>query len=49
MQTAADVLFALNSSDFFLPVARDRDWQSAVFEHWLADAWKLLLIPPHNH
>jgi hypothetical protein len=49
VQTAADVLFALNPSDFVLPLARDRDWQSAVFEHWLADAWKLLLIPPHNH
>jgi hypothetical protein len=49
VQTAADVLFALNSSEFFLLLARDRDWQSAVFEHWLADAWKRLLIPPHNH
>jgi AcrR family transcriptional regulator len=45
VQTAADVLFALNSSEFFLLLARDRDWQSDHFERWLADAWKRLLLP----
>ncbi|HEY2650381.1 MAG TPA: hypothetical protein VGI50_00565 [Solirubrobacteraceae bacterium] len=45
VQTAADVLFALNSSEFFLLLARDRDWQSAVFEHWLADAPEAVAHP----
>jgi AcrR family transcriptional regulator len=44
--TAADVLFALNSSEFFLLLARDRQWQPDDFEHWLADAWKQLLLKP---
>ena len=48
VQTAADVLFALNSSEFFLLLARDRDWQSEQFERWLADAWKRLLLPPSD-
>jgi hypothetical protein len=45
VQTAADVLFALNSSEFFLLLARDRDWPPDHFERWLADAWKRLLLP----
>ena len=49
VETAADVLFALNSSEFFLLLARDRHWQPADFQHWLADAWKRLLLPTHNH
>jgi AcrR family transcriptional regulator len=44
VQTAADVLFALNSSEFFLLLARDRKWQPDDFERWLADAWKRLLL-----
>jgi len=44
--TAADVLFALNSSEFFLLLARDRQWQPDAFERWLADAWKRLLLKP---
>jgi AcrR family transcriptional regulator len=45
VQTAADVLFALNSSEFYLLLARDRDWQPDHFERWLADAWKRLILP----
>jgi AcrR family transcriptional regulator len=45
VRTAADVLFALNSSEFFLLLARDRDWKPDRFERWLADAWKRLLLP----
>jgi AcrR family transcriptional regulator len=50
VQTAADVLFALNSSEFFLLLARDRQWAPDDFEQWLADAWKRLLLPtPTDH
>jgi AcrR family transcriptional regulator len=45
VQTAADTLFALNSSEFFLLLARDRNWHPDQFEQWLADTWKRLLLP----
>lgn len=44
VETAADVLFALNSSEFFLLLARDRQWPPDEFERWLAGAWKQLLL-----
>jgi AcrR family transcriptional regulator len=47
VQTAADVLFALNSSEFFLLLARDRNWQPEHFVGWLAVAWiRVLLAAP---
>ncbi len=45
VQTAADVLFALHSSEFFQLLARDRHWEPDHFERWLGDAWKRLLLP----
>jgi hypothetical protein len=48
VQTAADVLFALNSSEFFLLLARDRRWPADEFERWLASAWKQLLLPSES-
>jgi AcrR family transcriptional regulator len=45
VQAAADVLFALNSSEFFLLLARDRGWPTDEIEAWLAAAWKRLLFP----
>lgn len=45
VQTAADVLFAFNSSEFFQLLARDRHWEPDHFEGWLSDAWKRLLLP----
>lgn len=41
---AADVIFAFNSSEFFLLFVRDRGWTLDFFERWLADSWKRLLI-----
>lgn len=45
IRVAADVLFGFNSSEFFLLFVRDRGWEPEVFERWLADAWKTLLLP----
>jgi AcrR family transcriptional regulator len=45
---AADVLFGLNSSEFFLLFVRDRGWEPEFFEGWLAAAWKSLLLPDHG-
>jgi AcrR family transcriptional regulator len=49
VQTAADTLFALNSSEFFLLLARDRNWPPKQFERWLADTWKRLLLQTPAH
>jgi AcrR family transcriptional regulator len=42
---AADVLFGFHSSEFYLLFVRDRGWKPDIFERWLADAWKRLLLP----
>jgi AcrR family transcriptional regulator len=44
VEEAADVLFALHSSEFFLVLARDRGWPGDEIERWLADSWKRLLL-----
>jgi AcrR family transcriptional regulator len=46
VEVAADVIWALNSSEFFLLLVGERSWDPAFFEQWLADAWKRLLLPP---
>lgn len=43
---AADVIWIMNSPEFFLLCVRDRGWSPDLFEQWLADAWKRLLLPP---
>lgn len=42
---AADVIWIMNSPEFFLLCVRDRGWSPDLFEEWLADAWKRLLLP----
>lgn len=44
-EMAADVIWAMNSSEFYLLCARDRGWSPETFEGRLADAWKRLLLP----
>jgi AcrR family transcriptional regulator len=44
-EMAADVIWAMNSSEFYLLCAHDRGWPPETFERWLADAWKRLLLP----
>ncbi len=41
---AADVVWALNSSEFYVLLTVDRGWSSHRFESWLADAWARLLL-----
>jgi AcrR family transcriptional regulator len=43
---AADLIWITNSPEFFLLCVRDRGWSPDLFEQWLADAWKRLLLPP---
>jgi AcrR family transcriptional regulator len=44
-EMAADVIWAMNSSEFYLLCVRDRGWTPESFERWLADGWKRLLLP----
>ena len=41
---AADIIWATNSSEFFLLLVRDRGWDADRFEQWLARTWKELLL-----
>jgi AcrR family transcriptional regulator len=43
---AADIIWATNSSEFFLLLVHDRGWDADRFEHWLARTWKELLLTP---
>lgn len=46
VETAADTIWLMNSPEFYLLCARDRGWSLDYFERWLAETWKLLLLPP---
>lgn len=47
VQMAADVVWATNSSEFFLLLVRERGWHPSAFQRWLAEAWiDLLLAAP---
>jgi AcrR family transcriptional regulator len=45
VELAADVIWAMNSPQFYLLYVRDRGWTPEFFEQWLVDAWKRLLLP----
>lgn len=45
VELAADVIWAMNSPEFYLLYVRDRGWTPEFFEQWLADTWKRLLLP----
>ncbi len=40
----ADIVWSLNSPEFFLLLVEQRGWAPGDFEHWLADAWIRLLL-----
>lgn len=43
---AADIIWSLNSPEFYLLLVEERGWSAAGFERWLADAWRRLLLDP---
>jgi AcrR family transcriptional regulator len=45
---AADIIWATNSSEFFLLLVRDRGWDADRFERWLGRTWKELLLKPRS-
>ena len=42
----ADVLWAMNSPEFYLLLVGQRGWSTTQFAAWLADAWASLLLQP---
>ncbi len=44
VEVAADMVWALNSSEVFVLLTAERGWSSRHFERWLADAWCRLLL-----
>ena len=45
---AADVVWALNSSELYLMLTVERGWSPPHFERWLADSWSRLLLDPKD-
>jgi AcrR family transcriptional regulator len=41
---AADVVWAMNSSEMFVLLTVDRGWSAQRYERWLADSWQRLLL-----
>jgi AcrR family transcriptional regulator len=40
----ADIIWSMNSPEFYLLLVEERGWSSQEFELWLADAWTRLLL-----
>ena len=43
-QTAADIIWSMNSSEFYILLVQQRGWSEERFESWLVDAWTRLLL-----
>jgi len=43
---AADIIWTMNSPEFYLLLVEERGWSPKEFEDWLADAWIQLLLEP---
>ena len=43
---AADIIWSMNSSEFYLLLVEQRGWSPDAFERWLGDAWIRLLLAP---
>jgi AcrR family transcriptional regulator len=43
---AADLIWSMNSPEFYLLLVEQRGWSLRDFEHWLGDAWIKLLLTP---
>lgn len=42
----ADIIWTMNSPEFYLLLVEGRGWSPKEFEHWLVDAWVRLLLEP---
>jgi AcrR family transcriptional regulator len=46
VSAAADIIWSMNSPEFFLLLVDQRGWAPEAFERWLAEAWIRLLLKP---
>ena len=46
VEEAADVLWSMNSPEFYLLLVGQRGWDPDRYRQWLADAWQRLLLRP---
>ncbi len=44
VDAAADIIWSMNSAEFYQLLVAQRGWTPARFERWLADAWARLLL-----
>ena len=42
----ADIIWSMNSPEYYLLLVEQRGWSSDEFEQWLGDAWIRLLLEP---
>lgn len=43
---AADIVWSMNSPEFYLLLVEQRGWSVEEYSDWLADAWIRLLLEP---
>ena len=41
---AADIIWSMDSPEFYLLLVEQRGWSLESFERWLAEAWSRLLL-----
>jgi AcrR family transcriptional regulator len=46
VDAAADIIWSMNSPEFYLLLVEQRGWSPNAFERWLGDAWIRLLLAP---
>jgi AcrR family transcriptional regulator len=46
ISAAADIIWSMNSPEYYLLLVESRGWPLPDFERWLADAWTRLLLAP---
>jgi AcrR family transcriptional regulator len=45
VETAADTVWVMNSSEVYVLLTIERGWSPRKFERWLIDTWKRLILP----
>lgn len=46
VEEVADIVWTMNSSEYYLLLVIERGWDLDRFERWLAEAWQRLLLAP---
>jgi AcrR family transcriptional regulator len=44
IEKVADIVWSMNSSDYYLLLVKERGWSPEEFEGWLLEAWQRLLL-----